>query len=150
MDLERIESVKAGGLAALAGAGVSAISLILDAALHDALGEAALTNNSLGIVRIATGTVCAFLFGVTYRYIVRQDKNPHLRSGAVGAFALTRGLSQLENSNWSALSPDITTVLPLAWPIVKSFSLFLVIRIVLDYALGQHWIQDFRASQYLD
>lgn len=150
MDLERIESVKSGGIAALAGAGVSAVGLVLDAELHDLLGSATLANGTLGIVRIAIGTVCAFLFGVTYRYIVRQDKNPHLRSGAVGAFALTRGLSQLESSNWSALSLDLTTVFPLAWPIVKSFGLFLAIRIVLDYALGQRWIQDFRADPYLD
>ncbi|MBE9070804.1 hypothetical protein IQ260_29635 [Leptolyngbya cf. ectocarpi LEGE 11479] len=150
MDLERIESVKSGGIAALAGASVSAVGLVLDAELHDILGATIPTNGTLGIVPIAMGTVCAFLFGVTYRYIVRQDKNPHLRSGAVGAFALTRGLSQLESSNWSALSLDISTVFPFIWPIVKSFGLFLVIRIVLDYALGQRWIQDFRAGPYPD
>lgn len=149
MDLERIESVKSGGIAALAGAGVSAVGLVLDVKLHDMMGGTAL-NGTLGIVTIAIGTVCAFLFGITYRYIVRQDKNPHLRSGAVGAFALTRGLSQLENSDWSALSLDISTVLPLVWPIVKSFGLFLVIRLVLDYALDQRWLQEFRAEPYLD
>lgn len=150
MDLERIESIKSGGIAALAGAGASAAGLVLDAELHNILGETIPTNATLGIVPIAIGTVCAFLFGVTYRYIVRQDKNPHLRSGAVGAFALTRGLSQLEDSNWSALSLDVSIVFLFAWPIIKSFGLFLIIRIVLDYALDQRWIQDFRADPYPD
>ncbi|MHC5832050.1 MAG: hypothetical protein ACYT04_92765, partial [Nostoc sp.] len=36
------------------------------------------------------------LFGVTYRYIIRSDKNPQLKAGGVLAFGLVRGLTQIE------------------------------------------------------
>lgn len=35
------------------------------------------------------------LFGILYRYAVRGDDNPMLKQGAVGAFAITRAVSQL-------------------------------------------------------
>ncbi|EKV01701.1 hypothetical protein Lepto7375DRAFT_3879 [Leptolyngbya sp. PCC 7375] len=138
MDQERVESIKAGGLAALTGTGVSAMLIALHPHL---LSASALTT---GILRVAVATVCAFLFGVTYRYIVRNDSNPHLRSGAVGAFALTRSLGQLE----SITPPDLALsgALPLAVPIVESFGLFICIRLVLDWGLKQQWFQPFESD----
>ncbi len=44
----------------------------------------------------AVATFTGFLFGVTYRYIIRSDKNPQLKSGGVLAFSLVRGLTQIE------------------------------------------------------
>jgi hypothetical protein len=37
-----------------------------------------------------------FLFGVTYRYIIRTDDNLQLKAGGVMAFALVRGLAQID------------------------------------------------------
>ncbi|MEL7508812.1 MAG: hypothetical protein AAFN42_15885, partial [Cyanobacteria bacterium J06554_1] len=96
------------------------------------------------IQRLAVAAVCCFLFGVTYRYIVRQDPNPHLKSGAVGAFALTRSLGQLETLELSALSMD--QALPIALPIAESFGLFLTVRLVLDWGLKQQWFQPFASN----
>ncbi|NJN88715.1 MAG: hypothetical protein HC881_23575, partial [Leptolyngbyaceae cyanobacterium SL_7_1] len=45
-----------------------------------------------GAIALATG----FLFGVSYRYIVRQDENSHLKSGAILAFGIIRGLAQID------------------------------------------------------
>lgn len=140
MDPQRIESVKAGILAAVMGAAVSFAFVGLDSGAmgielfgHDEIAQS--------IRRVAVATVCSFLFGVTYRYIVRQDQNPHLRSGAVGAFALTRSLSQLENVDLLA------GVLPLAIPLVESFGLFLAVRLLLDLGLKQKWLKPFQTSE---
>ena len=38
----------------------------------------------------------SLLFGVTYRYIIRSDKNPQLKAGGILAFGLVRGLTQIE------------------------------------------------------
>ena len=149
MDPERIESIKAGGLSALSGA-IACTLLILLTATSWTTGSVSVWITQIvypaEIVHIAVVTVCAFLFGVTYRYVIRQDRNPHLRSGAVGAFALTRSLSQLENTDWTRLNLDWRTVLSMAEPIVESFGLFLILRLVLDWAFYQQWIQPFRAE----
>ncbi|WP_414153323.1 hypothetical protein [Nostoc commune] len=53
-----------------------------------------------------SGAVASFtglLFGVTYRYIIRSDKNPQLKAGGVLAFGLVRGLTQIE-LDWNSHS----------------------------------------------
>lgn len=132
IDPERLESLKAGAIAAGAGAVMALLIVWLDHPWTPQLQP---------VLRVATAVVCAFLFGVTYRYIIRQDVNPHLRSGAVGAFALTRGLSQLEASDLSQLAP--ATLLPIG----ESFGLFLAIRLVLDWSLSQRWLRPFISSE---
>ena len=94
--LERIESVKAGSLSGItAGIGYVAISTI-DKLM---LPEYSRSLISLGL-EAAISIVTGFLFGVTYRYIVRTDRNDHLNTGAVLAFGLVRGLAQLDVSNF--------------------------------------------------
>ena len=60
------------------------------------------------------------LFGIVYRYAVRSDDNPMLKQGAVGAFAITRAVSQLN-------APDNCVPIPLdcgpplgyfSWPMI--------------------------------
>lgn len=46
------------------------------------------------------------LFGVTYRYLIRSDKNPQLKAGGVLAFGLVRGLTQIE-LGWNSHSTDV-------------------------------------------
>ncbi|MEM9808041.1 MAG: hypothetical protein AAF959_22470 [Cyanobacteria bacterium P01_D01_bin.56] len=135
MDQERIESLKAGGVAALTGTILSALFIPIHSSSW---------SSNTYILRIAVATVSAFLFGVTYRYIVRTDANPHLKSGAVGAFALTRSLGQLEG-----IAPEniaISESLSLALPIAESFGLFMGIRLVLDWGLKQQWFQPFESD----
>ena len=149
LDPERIESVKAGMIAALIGSAVTALFVGVDsliASLVNGLpvGTPAIFTPALvpqAIRRLVIGAVCCFLFGVTYRYIIRQDSNPHLRSGAVGAFALTRSLSQLESIELSELT--LANILPLGITITESFGLFLSVRLVLDLGLRQQWLKPF-------
>jgi len=81
------------------------------------------------------------LFAITYRYIIRQDQNAHLRSGAVGAFGLVRGLAQIE-LGWHT---------ELQWPAfiafgVESFLLFGGIQLVLDWAIAHRWLKPFASA----
>ncbi|MGD1857120.1 MAG: hypothetical protein ACFB2W_23040 [Leptolyngbyaceae cyanobacterium] len=141
MDPERIESVKVGLIAAIVGIAASLVLSSIDILFIEDTSFTQTVSNLLvaQVVHVAIAAVCCFLFGVTYRYIIRQDSNPHLRSGAVGAFALTRSLSQLESVDLS----ELASVLPLSIPIVESFGLFLTVRLVLDLGLKQQWLKPF-------
>lgn len=72
---ERIESLKAGGLSSV----VTAIAGLLLHGLQQGLGL------TLEPWPLLAGflLLCGFFFGVTYRYVVREDSNVHLSSGAV-------------------------------------------------------------------
>jgi hypothetical protein len=97
---ERIESLKAGilaGLSLVLAYGITTVgnSLVLVAQV-EALAPLQITTVVNLIVRVAIAFFSGFLFGVTYRYVIRDDKNPHLKSGAVLAFGLVRGLAPVE------------------------------------------------------
>ncbi|AFZ00285.1 hypothetical protein [Calothrix sp. PCC 6303] len=77
-----------------------------------------------------------FLFGVTYRYIIRNDDNPHLKSGGVMAFGLVRGLAQIDGS---LKNIDISTI---ALP-TESILCFAIAATILDFSIQQNWIQPF-------
>ena len=84
VDLERIESGKAAAISGAVGTLASipvALTLVGD---NNTLVETALS--------LAGVLVSCFLFGLTYRYIVRRDlENTNLKAGAVAAFGLVRG-----------------------------------------------------------
>ncbi|MEL6137056.1 MAG: hypothetical protein AAFR42_06565 [Cyanobacteria bacterium J06628_6] len=128
---ERIESIKAGAIA-----GITA--LLVSLAWNGILATAGWVEpDAARVLDVAVTTFCGFLFGVTYRYIVRQDTRSHLKSGAVGAFALVRGLSQLEGS-WRG---------SLTWldglPLGESFVVFALTQLVLDWSIQQRRIRPF-------
>ncbi|MEO1404532.1 MAG: hypothetical protein AAFV72_25230 [Cyanobacteria bacterium J06635_1] len=129
---ERIESVKAGLIAAIAG-GLTALFFW---GIKITFTDASLTPES--ILTIAIPIFCAFLFGITYRYIIRQDANPHLRSGALGAFALVRGLSQIE-ATWGDALPLMSYAVMLG----ESFGLFAIAQLAIDWAIGQEFVKPF-------
>ncbi|MGK7918560.1 MAG: hypothetical protein AB4080_00935 [Trichodesmium sp.] len=146
---ERIESLKAGTLAG--------ISLFL------AFGAIALGNNlilahnfqSLANLEIlalswdillqgAIAFISGFLFGVTYRYIIRQDSNPHLKSGAVVAFGSVRGLGQVGvGLNSQATLIDLWPLMILGMESVLAFALA---GFVLDLGISQKWIKPFSST----
>jgi hypothetical protein len=45
------------------------------------------------------------LFGITYRYTVREDANEMLKMGAIGAFSLTRALSAIDVPSYCTSIP---------------------------------------------
>ncbi|MCY7282804.1 MAG: hypothetical protein LH679_05045, partial [Cyanobacteria bacterium CAN_BIN43] len=98
---ERIESIKAGVVASLsvtiAFCGASLINRLILATRFEPLSG--LQVSAVGISFLLSGVIAAIagvLFGITYRYVVRQDQNSHLKSGAVLAFGLVRGLAQID------------------------------------------------------
>ncbi len=133
---ERIESIKGGITAAAAFAiadwgiilantlisNVSNFQLIPVYSLEDCLLRA--------IIAVSSG----FLFGVTYRYIIRTDKNFHLQDGAVLAFGLVRGLALIEGKIISLILPVL---------IMESIISFAIARWVLDFALAKKLIRPF-------
>jgi hypothetical protein len=149
---ERVESIKAGavgsGVAAIAFGGMAALQYWGSPALL--IGPVNLANGAIaGMLPIApfvlsagvSGSIAGvsgFLFGVTYRYIVRQDRNPHLKSGAVGAFGLVRGLAQVDGQVQSGVD-----VLPGAIALGESLLLFALCRVVLEVGLRRGWLKPF-------
>ncbi|MBD2578614.1 hypothetical protein [Oscillatoria sp. FACHB-1406] len=133
---ERIESVKVGVIGGLA----FCIAYGLTVAVHtlELPVLAAFQGNNTVETALCWGAAWAsgFLFGVTYRYIVRDEDNPHLKSGAVAAFAIVRGVAPIE------LERDLSEHF-LVWIIFGGESLFccLCAFFAIDLALRKGWVQ---------
>ncbi|WP_181243821.1 hypothetical protein [Chamaesiphon polymorphus] len=132
--LERIESVKAGSLGGIAaGIGYG----LMQTADRFVLHEHSRSLVSLGL-EAAIAIVSGFLFGVTYRYIIRTDRNDHLNSGAVLAFGLVRGLAGVNVSEF-----DLSQVWVDGLIVGKSVIMFAIARYAIDYALNANWVLPF-------
>jgi hypothetical protein len=149
---ERIESVKAG----IVGAGAFivaelvcllaqalALGLVLNfmPELHIDFGIINWTwKIKLGLelaIELAIGAVSGFLFGVTYRYIIRSDRNSHLKDGAVLAFGLVRGLAVVEKNL------AVSELLSLGGFVLQSIICFAIARFILDFAIARALIKPF-------
>lgn len=81
-DEERIESGKAAAIAAVAGAAAT-LPLLAGSSQPSAAA----------VLSLAASVGACFLFGVTYRYAVRQDaSNTQLKAGVLAAFALVKSI----------------------------------------------------------
>ncbi|AFY83874.1 hypothetical protein [Oscillatoria acuminata] len=137
---ERIESIKAGAIAGCSLAvawGITSFGNQLwlspgveSWAIFPAWQRLWVSGGSAG--------VAGFLFGVTYRYIIRDDVNPHLKSGAVFAFGLVRVLAQIE----VGLSHP-SDIFPLGVMGIESILMFAIARVLLDAAIARHWVKPF-------
>lgn len=141
---ERIESLKAG-LAGAAGATIvfsglwlSSVGVMLPGLTSD-LWRQAIINVETGL-QIGFASFSGFLFGVTYRYIVRRDQNPHLRSGAALAFGLVRGFAQIDQT----LTRDPLWISGIK--VLESLLLFGILALLLDWLLRQGWLKAFDAA----
>jgi hypothetical protein len=138
---ERVESLKAAVLAAITLAAIALLGTVINPEFMK-LPTIAL---EVSIAGFSGG-----LFGITYRHLVSQvsnsqtsnpDQNEHLKSGAIGAFALVRGLAQAElfwvyrHNLWAV---GIT--------LIESFVLFGVAALVLDLALKFNWVKPFQSN----
>jgi hypothetical protein len=151
---ERIESLKAGTLSAL-----SVTLVYIAIAVASANGAIPLGNDFLlpaqvdllrdfqiGIninlfVKVAMAFLSGFLFGVTYRYIIRDDDNPHLKSGAVLAFGLVRGLALIEGEDNFFDSFWLLGIL-----VIESIIYFAIARFTLDWAISHNWLKPFTSN----
>ena len=145
---ERIESLKAGLTTAMAAVVGTVMSLLVESTLispvHDVSADAFL----VWVVKVAIAMLSGFLFGVTYRYVVRQDDNSHLGSGVVAAFVVVRTLAQVETL-WTPtleLSDLSEAIFPYLWLIAQGICIFMPARWCLDFALLQGWVKPFGQS----
>jgi len=138
---ERIESVKAGVVGAgsfvLAELGVVLFKTLVFPSLQEQSSQTTVALNLEWLLPIAIGAVSGFLFGVTYRYIIRDDHNSHLNDGAVLAFGLVRGLALIEGK------PVLSELLLLSFLIFQSIIYFAIARSVLDLAIARKLIKPF-------
>lgn len=139
---ERVESVKAGIFSALSVAIAFTFMalvnrLILASGFEPLAGLQ--TSSVSGLLSGAMAIVTGLLFGITYRYIIRQDQNSHLKSGAVLAFGLVRGLAQIDVGVTSR-----GVLLPFVVLAIESVLLFAIARIMLDWTMTQGWLRPFR------
>jgi hypothetical protein len=137
---ERIESLKAGIIGGLS-LGVAcfltnSINNLVLSQHFDILASLQFTASWHWLLSWAIAGFSGLLFGVTYRYIIRQDQNPQLKAGGVLAFGLVRGLAQIDAGwSWSFVVLAVESVL---W--------FVVAAIVLDTALRIGWIKPFASN----
>ncbi len=131
---ERIESVKAGTLSS--GAFVVSEVVIILAKMSILSSTPAVTNLPWWLP-VPVGVLTGFLFGVTYRYIIRGDRNAHLNDGAVLAFGLVRGLALVEATGFLP-SPWLLAIL-----VIQSIICFAFARFILDLAIACNWIKPF-------
>jgi ABC-type transport system involved in cytochrome c biogenesis permease subunit len=139
---ERVESLKAATLGAfclmLAYSLIALGNHFVLANRFETLAALEISTLFNGLVKVGVAGLSGFLFGVTYRYAIREDNNPHLQDGVVLAFGLVRGLAPIE------AQPNLTEAFGLiaVWGI-ESVVCFAIARFALDWAIEHHWIKRF-------
>ena len=137
---ERIESIKGGITAAAAFAIADLGTILANTFIANFSNFKLIPVYSLEdwLLRAMIAVSSGFLFGVTYRYIIRTDQNFHLQDGAVLAFGLVRGLALIEGKTLSLILPVL---------IMESIISFAIARSVLDFALARKLIKPFNSEQ---
>ena len=146
---ERLESVKAGLVGALTASVIFGVLVLAHGWLSLRFAQFAAWSFGADSLRLLIGGAIAalsgFLFAITYRYIIRQDQNPHLKDGAVLAFGLVRGLALVEGTLHEPIALLPNALLPLILLGAESLLLFAGTRLVLDSALAGGWVKPFGA-----
>ncbi|WP_071188548.1 hypothetical protein [Trichormus sp. NMC-1] len=143
---ERVESVKAGIIGGLSvGVAFLFISVINSFVLAKYFPILILDKSNLVNLQFLLSSAIAgfsgLLFGITYRYIIRTDTNPHLNTGGIFAFGLVRGLTQIE-VGWNYTG----TILPFLTLSGESILSFAVAAFVLDTAIVLGWLKPFSST----
>ncbi len=143
---ERIESLKAGTLAAFSFTVTYSITAVTNSGMlskqFELFAPLQITNEVDFLVRVAVAWLSGFLFGVTYRYIIRQDNNSHLKGGAVLAFGLVRGLTPVE------VEQNLTEAFWLLGIFgIESILCFAIARFTLDWAIHLQWLKTFNYTE---
>ncbi|TYQ26391.1 hypothetical protein [Pseudanabaena sp. UWO310] len=153
---DRIESFKAGFLGAIA----SIFAFFAIAILHHLLVQTlqpVLTNSPTQLIdsfalarplllaiKLSMMGFAGFLFAVTYRYIVRHDRNSHLKSGAILAFACIRSFATIERElSWLMPLPLMQITLAIAILLLENIAWFAIVQNILETAIQHKWIAAF-------
>ncbi|MDJ0676264.1 MAG: hypothetical protein QNJ36_12910 [Calothrix sp. MO_167.B42] len=144
---ERIESLKAGTIGGLCLLFAFGITAGIDFLIFNPYLQ--LLSYSHGYVldlrwffSAASAGFSGFLFAIAYRYIIRQDENPHLKSGAVLAFGLVRGLTQIDMS--LNLHRPLIPAISLA---MESLLCFFFTAKCLDLSIKLGWLKPFTSDK---
>ncbi|KAL0018824.1 hypothetical protein WJX77_002879 [Trebouxia sp. C0004] len=131
---EKVESGKAAAIAGVAG-GLASLPYIL-AAGHPPISAA---------LSAAVCLVSCTLFGVTFRYAIRQDlQNLQLKGGVVAAFGLVRGSAQADMLQLSVGNPLTPQFLAQAALVAgESMLTFAFAAVALDAALQNGHLKPF-------
>jgi len=143
---ERLESLKAGIIGALslvlAFIITGLVNTLVLAKYFPILASLEIDPHNLHfLLSCIIACFSGLLFGVTYRYIIRMDKNLQLKAGGVFAFGLVRGLTQIE-VGWN----PTTTALPDLVLAFESILWFAIAAIALDTAMQLGWLKPFAST----
>lgn len=137
---ERLESLKAGSITGVMAAIAEGFFQSLQFYIWPKL-EATETAGLIFVPAfwgdLAIAGLSGFLFGVTCRYAIRQDNNPHLSSGVILAFGLVRGLAQVQLDEVTL--QDVSLVL---FAIMESIGLFAISYIGLSTSIRRGWVKN--------
>lgn len=144
---ERLESLKSGFISALSFSVVFAIASVFNYFIFKYYFKSQIilsifTLNWQWLISAGIAAFSGFLFGVTYRYIIREDDNPQLKAGGVLAFGLVRGLTQVDMGLNFSLA-----VFPLILLGLESILEFAVAAFTLDRAIQFSWIKPFVGNE---
>ncbi len=140
---ERLESVKAGiigGLCLFCGFIIFCLlnTFVLSQQFEILKHLRINTVNLQLLLSLGVATFSGLLFGVTYRYIIRSDKNPQLKAGGIMAFGLVRGLAQIDIG-----IKEVGLILPFVVLGLESILYFALAAFVIDVAIKQGLIKAF-------
>jgi len=136
---ERIDSLKAAIIGAFCLLSTFVLFFVLNIfLLHEYLGLSSpkVIWDWNFLVGVGIAGFSGFLFGVTYRYIIRDDNNPHLKSGGIVAFGLVRGLAQID-VGWNATGQ----ILPYIFIASESILGVAIAGLSVDLAIRNDWLK---------
>ena len=146
---DRIESFKAGFLGLIASVFAFFAIAILHHFLQNSLTVQLISSFELGnpfilLIKLSMIGFSGFLFAVTYRYIVRRDRNSHLKSGAILAFACIRSFGTIER-DLSALTllPLTQMAFAIAILLLENIAWLAIVQSILETAIQNKWIAAF-------
>ena len=146
---DRIESFKAGFLGAIASVFAFFAIALLHHFLQNFLSVQLISSFELSspfILLIKLGMIgfSGFLFAVTYRYIVRRDRNSHLKSGAILAFACIRSFGAIDRDLPTlTLLPLVQLASVSAILLLENFAWLAIVQSLLETAIQHKWIAAF-------
>lgn len=150
---DRIESFKAGFLGAIASVFAFFAIALLHHFLQNFLPVQLISSFELSspfILLIKLGMIgfSGFLFAVTYRYIVRRDRNSHLKSGAILAFACIRSFGAIDRDLPTlTLLPLVQLALVSAFLLLENVAWLAIVQSLLETAIQHKWIAAFGSAK---
>jgi hypothetical protein len=150
---DRIESFKAGFLGAIASVFAFFAIALLHHFLQNFLPVQLISSFELSspfILLIKLGMIgfSGFLFAVTYRYIVRRDRNSHLKSGAILAFACIRSFGAIDRDLPTlTLLPLIQLALVSTILLLENVAWLAIVQSILETAIQHKWIAAFGSEK---